>query len=208
MMDVTLWLAFTIATIIVLVVPGPTVLVVMNCVLQQGKKSIPPAILGVAMGDIIAMALSLIGVGGLMFILVDLFAIIKWLGAVYLAYLGVMMIKNAPYQPQKNDIVPYQKLFTQNFLVTVLNPKSIAFFIAFLPQFIVQTQPLIPQFAVMMVTFVVLGSLNAYLYALFAHILKEKLNKPRLMMWILRISGGFLCLLGASLLGYQIDIEY
>lgn len=202
-MDFTLWLAFLLASFIMLVVPGPTILVVMNCVLQHGKKSILPSIAGVAVGDTIAISLSLVGISGLLFILAEFFTLLKWLGAIYLAYLGIMMIKKAQHHRENNDIIPYQQLFRQNFLVTVLNPKSIIFFIAFLPQFIVTHQPIMPQFIVMMLTFVILGSLNAYLYAVFADILREKLTTPHIRTWLSRISGGILCLLAVSLLGYQ-----
>jgi threonine/homoserine/homoserine lactone efflux protein len=79
----------------------------------------------------------------------------------------------------------------------VLNPKSIGFFIAFVPQFIDTGAPVGPQFAVMIATFVGLGGANALAYALLAGRLRQHITRPRILAWLRRGGGGVLIAMAA-----------
>jgi threonine/homoserine/homoserine lactone efflux protein len=82
--------------------------------------------------------------------------------------------------------------------VTALNPKSIAFFIAFAPQFVDTSAPLAPQFAIMITTFMGLAAINALAYALLVDKLRRKLQRPSVIQWLTRIGGGALITMGAA----------
>ena len=87
--------------------------------------------------------------------------------------------------------------FRDSAVITLLNPKSIGFFIAFVPQFIDVSVPLGPQFTVMIATFVGLGGLNALAYALLASRLRGFVTRPRVHTWLQRGSGAVLIGLAA-----------
>ena len=82
-----------------------------------------------------------------------------------------------------------KRAFRDAAMVTVLNPKSIGFFVAFVPQFVELGQPLFVQFLIMVITFVTLGTLNALAYAMLASHLRDRLKKPHLLAWMQRMGG-------------------
>ena len=85
------WAAFTAASAVLLIIPGPTVLLVVSYALGQGWRTALPMAIGVALGDFTAMTLSLLGLGALLAASATLFTILKWVGAAYLVYLGVKL---------------------------------------------------------------------------------------------------------------------
>ncbi len=139
-MDLHIWLAFCIAAIIILVIPGPTILLVVSQAITHGRKSVLPLVAGVTAGDFTAMTFSLLGLGAILATSSVLFSILKWIGALYLIYLGIRQWRShAPEKATSDDPSSDSgfKLFKRSYIVTSLNPKGIAFFIAFMPQFIV-----------------------------------------------------------------------
>jgi threonine/homoserine/homoserine lactone efflux protein len=95
-MDLTLWLAFVAASGALLLIPGPTLLLILSYAITQGRKVALATAAGVAFGDLIAMTASLIGLGALVATSALAFTILKWLGALYLLSLGIKMFRNAP----------------------------------------------------------------------------------------------------------------
>src|SRR6478736_4917315 len=85
------WLAFVAASAVLLVIPGPTILLVVSYALGRGWKVAAPVATGVALGDLTAMTLSMLGVGALLATSAALFTALKWIGAAYLIYLGVKL---------------------------------------------------------------------------------------------------------------------
>ncbi|MEL6642029.1 MAG: LysE family transporter, partial [Pseudomonadota bacterium] len=90
------------------------------------------------------------------------------------------------------------QIFCNAALVTALNPKSIVFFIAFVPQFIATDTPLIPQFSILIATFVGLAFLNALLYALLADWLRGTIRRPSVLAWMTRAGGSVLVAMGIA----------
>src|SRR6188508_1827625 len=90
-MTLSLWLAFVAASSILLVIPGPTVLLVVSYALGQGWRTALPMAIGVALGDFTAMTLSMLGLGALLATSATLFTILKWVGAIYLIWLGLKL---------------------------------------------------------------------------------------------------------------------
>ena len=103
-MDLATWLAFTAASIILLMIPGPTVLLVVSYALTQGRRVALATAAGVALGDFTAMTLSLAGLGALLLASAGLFTALKWVGAAYLVYLGVRLWRSQPRLDRKSVV--------------------------------------------------------------------------------------------------------
>ncbi|MBA8818178.1 lysine transporter LysE [Ochrobactrum sp. P6BS-III] len=169
-MSLDVWLAFTAASIVLLIIPGPTVLLVVSYALGQGWKTAFPMAVGVALGDFTAMTLSMLGVGALLAASATVFTAVKWIGAAYLVWLGIKLFRagGAMNAKARHDKVHPAKMLVHAWLVTALNPKSITFFVAFLPQFLSPHRDFLTQMLVFESTFLVLAFLNAFAYALTA----------------------------------------
>lgn len=206
-MDFQVWLAFVAASIALLLIPGPTVLLVLSYAISQGKRVAIATVGGVALGDFIAMSASLAGLGALVLASATLFTVLKWVGAVYLVYLGIKLFRSASTasldELEKVTETSASSVFGHATAVTALNPKSIVFFIAFVPQFIVVDSPLLPQFAILVVTFVSLAAINALAYALLADRLRAKIAKPSVLAWFSRLGGSALVAMGVATAAFK-----
>jgi threonine/homoserine/homoserine lactone efflux protein len=198
-MTIETWLAFTTASTVLLVIPGPTILLVVSYALGQGWRTALPMAIGVALGDFTAMTLSLLGLGALLATSAMVFTALKWIGAAYLVWLGIKLWRagGALDATPRTDAVSSLKLLSHAWLVTALNPKSLTFFVAFLPQFIDPKATLLPQVSVFAVTFLVLAFTNAFAYALIASRARNVARNPRAIS-IMNKTGGSL-LIGAGL---------
>lgn len=196
-----IWLAFAAASVALLMIPGPTVLLVLSYALSQGRSVAVASAAGVALGDFIAMTASLLGLGALVLASATAFTILKWIGAAYLLFLGVKLFLSAG--DTKSDGLgapPHQApqaIFWHATTVTALNPKSIGFFIAFVPQFISPNQAIAPQFGIMIATFVALAAFNALLFALMADRLRRTISRPNVIRWLTRAGGATLIAMAA-----------
>ncbi len=147
-MNIELWLTFTVASTVLLIIPGPTIFTVISYSISHGFKARIPLIVAVALGDSTALALSLLGLGALLSESVFWFQVIKWIGGSYLLFLGVKVLRagNKPAGVDKDSKSRSgRNMFINTFLVTALNPKGIIFFVAFLPQFISTSSAAAPQ---------------------------------------------------------------
>lgn len=199
-MPLDLWLTFVAASTALLLIPGPTVLLVLSYALSQGKRVAVASATGVAFGDLIAMTASLAGLGALVLASATLFTVLKWVGAGYLIWLGIKLLRAPAAEGLEARTAPdstARHVFGHMAMVTALNPKSIAFFIAFVPQFTQVNQPLLPQFAILTGTFVGLAALNALAYALAADKLRQTIRKPSVITWATRSGGVALITMGA-----------
>ena len=201
-----LYLGYVLATIAVLVVPGPTIVLVISYALAHGRRSALACVVGVGLGDATGVTVSLIGLGAILAASATLFTILKWVGALYLIWLGIKMWRATPVSlvPTANSVPSTagtgetRSMIARTWLVTALNPKGIAFYVAFLPHFVDGNLPVAPQFVLLGTTFVVLGMVNALLYAIFASSLRQRLRNPTAVRSVNRIGGSFL--IGAGLL--------
>lgn len=186
------WIPFALASTLILIIPGPTIILVISQAVAHGRRSVIPLVAGVIFGDFTAMTLSLLGLGALLSASAALFSVFKWIGAIYLIYLGIKLWKLNP----ENDATQYiaentsaRALFKSSFIVTALNPKSIAFFVAFLPQFIDPLKPAVSQLTLFGGTFLAMATLNAALYAIFAGQLSEHIKKRKIRKGFNRCGG-------------------
>jgi threonine/homoserine/homoserine lactone efflux protein len=198
-MTFDVWLAFAGASIILLAIPGPTVTLVIGQALAGGRAAAWASVPGVALGDLVAMTASLAGAGAVLAASATLFAVLKLAGAAYLVWLGIKLWRGSG--GGTSVLAPAaqrpRKVFLQSFTVTALNPKSIVFFVAFVPQFMAIGRPIPPQMVVMVATFVTLAAVNAALWAAFAAGMKSRFARPAVRRWFDRAGGTLL--IGAGL---------
>jgi len=204
-MPLELWLAYTATSVVILAIPGPTVLLVLSYSITHGRPATLPLAAGVTLGDTVAITLSLIGLGTLLASSAFWFTIIKWLGGMYLIYLGVKSFRQARKTladaPAAASVSTPRKLFGIAFIVTALNPKSIVFFIALLPQFISHAHPVTTQLWILGATFVTLAAIGAVAYSLFASSIRRFLQSPRAQKIYGYTGGSLLCGAGLWALG-------
>jgi threonine/homoserine/homoserine lactone efflux protein len=203
-MTLSLWAAFVAASSILLVIPGPTVLLVVSYALGQGWRTALPMAIGVALGDFTAMTLSMLGLGALLAASATLFTALKWIGAAYLVWLGIKLwraggtLEAAP----RTDKVSAAKMLGHAWLVTALNPKSITFFVAFLPAFLDAKADFLTQMAVFETTFLVLAFANAFGYALVASKARRFVGNRRAIGIVNRVGGGLLVSAGVATVAF------
>jgi threonine/homoserine/homoserine lactone efflux protein len=201
-MSFQLWLAFVAASAVVLVIPGPTILTVISYSVAYGRRANAPLIAAVALGDSTALVVSLFGLGTLLATSAFWFTVVKSLGGMYLIYLGVKLLRAGVSSAAL--VAPATRgsrlgLFVNTYLVTALNPKSIVFFVAFLPQFINHGDGVSQQLWILTATFVSMATSNATLYAIFAGSARKLLDSPRSRQRF-NVAGGSL-LLAAGMWG-------
>jgi threonine/homoserine/homoserine lactone efflux protein len=205
------WLAFMAATMVVLIIPGPTVLLVIGDALANRSRSAWGTVAGVGVGDGLAMAFSLAGAGALLQASAAAFTFVKILGGLYLIFLGIRSILNARRSAQTvpddcggeptsaGTVTRFGKACT----VTLLNPKSILFFVAFVPQFISTRESFLHQSVILLITFVFLAMVNVTAYAALARYVGKKLLTPSARRKVAYASGGTLITAGALTLAVK-----
>lgn len=195
------WIAFVLTSVVLLIIPGPTILLVIGDALAHRGRSAYATVAGVAAGDLTAFTLSMVGLGAVLAASATLFTALKWAGAAYLVYLGVQALRTAG-AARSSEMAPQagsgSQRFAKAWLVTALNPKSIVFFVAFVPQFIDAKLAFWPQAIVLIPTFVVLATANAMVYAMLARSLATRLTSRRAQANVQRVGG--LTLIGAGAL--------
>ena len=192
MPDLSTLLLFLSASFILIVVPGPTIALIIAKSIAQGTKVALPMIAGIALGGTVAATLALAGVSALLMASATAFNLLKIAGALYLFYIGFKLITATPSVLSGQDTAtletPYQS-FRDGFLVMVFNPKGIVFFAAFVPQFIDQTLPYAPQALVFVLGFVVTGMIVDTGSALLASKAGEVIKSPSLQRRVSRVAG-------------------
>jgi len=194
------WLTFIIASLILTMTPGPSIILGMLHSMKYGVKKTGFTALGDISANFIQMIIVATGLGVVIASSEVAFTIIKWLGVITLVYMGVKMLfdratLNVSDVDDSQASMGAHKLYLKGFLVAAGNPKAIVFFTAFFPQFIDTTQPLFPQMAIMCPTMAVLDFTCVMLYALSAKGLMSFLQDSR--DYVNRFGG--LALLGAAI---------
>jgi threonine/homoserine/homoserine lactone efflux protein len=200
-LSLELWIAFTLASAALLAVPGPTVLLLVSYALGRGRASALATVPGVALGDLTAMTVSLLGAGAILAASTMLFTALKLVGAIYLVWLGIQLWRAGASVGEitaSHARADRPRMFWNAYVVTALNPKSVVFFVAFVPQFVDPAGPMLTQFAILEATFVTLAAVNAAIWALLAGQMRARLREPWTLRLVHRIGASFL--IGAGLL--------
>ncbi len=160
MMDLNLYIAFFVATTIMILLPGPSVMLTVAHSISFGWRRALATVMGATIGVGIQLAVTLVGMTSLMVLMAEWFEGLRWAGVAYLAYLGIQQWRARP--ETEDDAAPGavpktvrsgRSLLIQGVVVTTANPKSMFFLAAFFPQFVDPLAAPVPQFALLGVTF-------------------------------------------------------
>jgi threonine/homoserine/homoserine lactone efflux protein len=193
--------SFVIAVIVFLMIPGPGNLALITSTGKGGLRGGFASTFGVIVGDQVLMWMAVAGVAALLTAWPPAFNAVQWLGAAYLAWLGWrMLVAKAGDKPVLN-IAPHH-FFKQSFVITLLNPKAIVFYMAFFPLFIdPATHRGLPTFAAMALTIAVITAAYCLTLCAFAHAVAAHVKAHRaLVRWLERLAGVFLIGFGLRLL--------
>ncbi|CCE05111.1 putative amino acid efflux protein, LysE family [Bradyrhizobium sp. STM 3843] len=193
-MSLQAYLAFLAACIALALLPGPVVTLVIANGLRHGTRAALVNIAGVQTGLAIAIGVVAVGLTSLMATMGYWFEWVRLLGAAYLVWLGIKLIRfpvegiaasEAPPPPPRGGF------FLQGLVVLLSNPKVMVFFGAFLPQFMDMSRDHVPQVALLGVTFMVIAGLTDGAYALLAGRARKLFSAQRTRL-VSRVSGGFM----------------
>jgi threonine/homoserine/homoserine lactone efflux protein len=212
-MNLSTWWIFVTATFLISAAPGPNMLLIMNQSVRFGLRPSMFSMAGCMTALMIMFTLSALGLGVVLQNAPTVFDALRWLGAVYLAYLGYK-VWTSPVTPITSEaavpamtsstaaptttlasssaaIIPSAiMLFRTGFFTAGSNPKALLFAAAFLPQFIQASLPQAPQLAILLATFSVLEILWYFIYALGGLSMAQQLRKPKVLRWFNRVTGG------------------
>jgi threonine/homoserine/homoserine lactone efflux protein len=184
---------FILATLLLLVIPGPAVLYIVSRSIEQGRAAGLASVLGVSTGTLIQVCFAVVGLSSLVLASAIAFDVVKYAGAAYLLFLGVKRLLSKQTLDFGNARAPrtLRRLYTQGVVVNTLNPKTALFIFALLPQFVdVSHGRVWLQVLVLGLTMVVLGLLSDGTYAFVAGTVADKLRGSRAMARVERWLGG------------------
>lgn len=202
-MILSTWLVYVAAVLVLTMTPGPSVLMCISTSVQHGPRRAMTAALGSTTAIACLMLLSMLGLGTVLAASEVLFSALKWLGAAYLAYLGVTLLlsktSNLAVPNSALAKVGAREFFVRGLWVGASNPKALLFFGALFPQFIDPTAPQWSQFVILGATFIFFELFWLTLYAFTAARACQWLQKPRRAVFFNRLTG-VVFLLAATLL--------
>jgi threonine/homoserine/homoserine lactone efflux protein len=169
MPDASTVLIVALASLVLVVIPGPAVIYILTRSVSQGRTAGMVSAVGVNVGSAIHVVAAVAGLSLLLASSAYAYTVVKWLGVAYLVWIGVrtLLTDNAEFTAPEIDRQSLRRIFAQGVLVNVLNPKVAIFFLAFLPQFVDQnsTNPAL-QTLVLGMTLVTIGLISDMVYAL------------------------------------------
>jgi threonine/homoserine/homoserine lactone efflux protein len=169
--DLTLWGLFVVASVVLLLTPGPAVLFIVARSVQQGRAAGLVSVLGIHLGTIVHIAAAAVGLSALLVQSALAFAIVKYLGAAYLIWIGIrtLMAKEPDPVARVMAAEALRRVFRDGFVVNLFNPKTAIFFLSFLPQFVDPARGAVHwQILILGLTFMGLGMVSDAMFALAA----------------------------------------
>ncbi|MBS0346054.1 MAG: LysE family transporter [Proteobacteria bacterium] len=200
MSGITDYPAFVLAVILFLLIPGPGNLALITSTGKGGVRAGLAATCGLILGDQVLLWLAVGGVAALLAMNPLAFQAVQWLGAAYLAWLGLRMLLAKPGQAPVLNIRPRHYL-RQALLITLLNPKAIVFYMAFFPLFIDPARnPGLATYGIMALSIAVLTFLYGLIAVLLTHVLAERLrSNPFISRVLEKMAGSVLIAFGIKL---------
>lgn len=208
-MSMTVLLLFAVTSFVAIATPGPTVLLALSNGARFGTRVAIFGMLGAMLSDLILIGAVSIGLGAVLAASETAFQILKWIGVVYLLYLGIQLLRT-PLESQR-DVFPGlnattsqpNRVFLKCLLVALTNPKGYLFFSAILPQFVNPQAPQVPQYVLLALTFTIIDGLVMLAYAGSGARAVQLFRTPMAMVWINRLSGGAIVILAGALAFYR-----
>jgi threonine/homoserine/homoserine lactone efflux protein len=206
MTSVTL-IAFAAVAFIGIATPGPTVLLALTNGSRYGIRRALPGMVGAVLSDFVLIGAVALGLGALLAASEFWFSVVKWLGAAYLVFLGVQMLRSTGSLGKALDAAnpsfgAARTIFAKSFLVAVTNPKGYLFFSAFLPQFIDPAAPQPEQYMLLALVFAAIDFTVMFGYAALGS-QAVRVLKTSGAVWLDRMCGGALLALAGSLAFYR-----
>jgi threonine/homoserine/homoserine lactone efflux protein len=208
-MSITVLMLFIVTSLVAIATPGPTVLLALSNGARFGTRVALFGLLGAMLSDLILISAVSIGLGAVLAASETAFQLLKWIGVVYLLYLGIQLLRTQPESKPDvfqglNPTAPHpQRLFLKCLLVALTNPKGYLFFSAILPQFVNPQAPQLPQYALLALTFTLIDGLVMLAYASSGERAVQLFRTPMTMVWINRVSGGAIVVLAGALALYR-----
>lgn len=204
-MSIEIWGLYVATVLALMCTPGPSQLLMLSNSASHGFRRS----LATAAGDLSANALQMLAAGfGLAALIAasgTALSVIKWVGVVYLLWLGLRMISRASAQDPslrgEDSVCSLKTLWLQGFLTSAANPKAVMFFAALFPQFIQADAAFLPQFLILSITYIALDGCFLSFYGLSASWIAQRF-KGSAKAWIERLGGGFM-IAAAALLGLK-----
>ena len=202
-MTLTTYLLYVAAVALLILTPGPTMLMCMTNALNHGPRKAMTSVAGSVSAVLCVMLLPAMGLGALLAASETAFTVAKVMGAAYLVYLGIKTFRSDaavlddPTTPASST--QRRSFFLKGFLVGASNPKAVLFFAAFFPQFLNPAAPFVPQFAILALTFMVFEFTVLTACALGVSRIAPVLRSSRVVRWFNRVSGGLFTLMGGLL---------
>ena len=197
-------LAFAGVSLLLAVTPGPDMAVVTRNALAHGRRGVVLTTSGIALALVIWVTATAVGLSALLRSSGEVLFLLKIVGACYLAYLGVRTLLESRVRPADllaatPPAAPAHAVFRQGFLSAISNPKLGVFFVTFLPQFVLPSEPVLPRLLELGVTFALIGWIWMNVYGLFVTRLRQVITTPRVRQWMQRVTGVVLLGFGARL---------
>jgi threonine/homoserine/homoserine lactone efflux protein len=192
-------IAFAVASLALLVIPGPAVLYVINRSIADGRSIALAGVAGLELGNFVHVIAATIGLSALIAASATAFGVVKWIGAGYLIYIGIRTIIRKPAAfSQEQKSLSRRRSFTQGIIVNTFNPKVALFFLSFLPQFIDEKSGSAAlQSLILGSLFVAIGLCTDGMYAFLASALRTTLLRGKSLPFIQRyVAGSVFVLLG------------
>ena len=205
-MDLSVWITYFVATIILSVTPGPGVFSSISSGLHHGFRLGVWNGVGMQAANFTSVCLVSAGLGALLLASETLFSVVKWLGVAYLLYLGVVTWRSPPkaFRDDADDRARTPRdLFARGFLVNITNPKGIIFFVAILPQFIDVARPQAMQYAILAATTLAVDLVVMMGYTALAAKVLRVMRDPSRLRWVNRTLGGAFVAAGVALATFR-----
>lgn len=199
-MDPQLYIAFVFATIVMILIPGPSIMLTVGHALTHGWRKALATVAGATAGVGVQLAVALVGLTSLMLFLAEWFEIVRWAGVGYLVYMGIKAWRAPVDNADSDGAAPSgngRSLFLQGLIVTLPNPKSLIFFAAFFPQFVDPAADPLVQSAIIGVTFLAIAFVFTAVWALAADRARRLFRGPRAARIRNRLTGSLF--IGAGL---------
>lgn len=197
---------FVVSGLLLNITPGADTLYIVGRSTAQGMRSGMMAALGVGAGCIVHMLAASLGLSAILAASASAFTALKLIGAAYLVYLGISMLRSSPQATAQSDaatlpVTSLPRVFIGGLLTNVLNPKVALFFLAFLPQFVDHDAPdKVLGFLFLGVVFNVNGTLwNLFIAWSSAQLGRRARHRARYTVWLNRTVGGVFVALGIKL---------
>ncbi len=189
--------SFAIASVALLVIPGPAVIYIVNRSVANGRSIGLAAVCGIELGTFMHVLAATVGLSAILATSQDAFNVVKYLGASYLVLVGLRTLSRQPETITSSvNAMTRTQAFRQGFVINTLNPKIALFFLSFLPQFIDPDKSSNALQSLMLGTvFVTCGFITDGIYALTASSLRETLAKGKTLPFIQRYVAGIVFVL-------------